>query len=126
MSKNKSSLRRRDFLTRGAAAITLLPILAHSPNEALGQALPTKPLDLSLPLAQTLGYIHDAAKVDTTKFPKRSGPEGQKQFCYNCSLFQHGGTKVAGQEGEWGKCVLFADGLVNSNGWCNSWVPKPA
>ena len=126
MGADKLSIKRRQFLTRGAAAISLLSIIGGRPTEAFGQALPTKPLDPAMPLAQALGYAHDATKVDTTKYPKRQGPEGAKQFCSNCALYTQGGIKLAGQEGEWGKCSLFADGLVNAKGWCNSWVLKPA
>lgn len=126
MSAEKPSIRRREFLSHGAAAISLLSILGQWPTEAFGQALPTKPLDPALPLAQALGYTHEATKVDTTKYPKRQGSEGAKQFCDNCALYTQGGVKLAGQEGEWGKCTMFADGLVNAKGWCNSWVLKPA
>ena len=126
MSENKINLKRRDFLARGAAAIALFPILASAPRDAFGQDSATKAVDPSTPLAQALGYVHDATKADIAKFPKRSGADGQKQFCHNCALFQNGGTKLAGHEGQWGKCGLFADGLVNANGWCNSWVLKPA
>ncbi|MET0942453.1 MAG: high-potential iron-sulfur protein [Mesorhizobium sp.] len=57
------------------------------------------------------------------KFPKRAGAEGEKQFCHNCSLLQE--RSVAGQQGEFGKCSLFPQGLVHVNGWCNSWTAKP-
>jgi hypothetical protein len=93
---------------------------------AHAQAIPTKPVDPAGSTAQALGYVHEATKTDLVKFPKRKGPEGEKQFCNNCMFFQQGGLKAEGMDGEWGKCVLFQDGLVAAKGWCNSWSPKPA
>jgi hypothetical protein len=125
MSSATSWFSRREFLKRGAVVVTALPILGQLVSEARAQATPAKPLDPALPAAAALGYIHDATKVDTTKFPKRAGADGAKQFCNNCVLFSEGGKKLEGQPGEWGKCALFTDGLANAQGWCNSWVPKP-
>ena len=70
------------------------------------------------PAAQALGYKHDAADVDTGKFPKRAGADNQ--FCYNCALYQ-------GSEGDaWAPCSIFQNRLVAGPGWCNAWVAKPA
>lgn len=114
---------RRSFLK-------LLPLatvgLLVSSKEAAAQALPTAALDEGDAMAKTMGYSADALKVDNAKFPKHSGPEGAKQFCSNCILMTQGGLKVEGKEGEWGKCALFQNGLVNLKGWCNSWAPKAA
>ena len=36
--------------------------------------------------AQAMGYVIDATKADTVKFPKRAGEAGANQFCHNLSL----------------------------------------
>jgi len=67
------------------------------------------------PLAISLGYQEDAAKVDTKKFPKRATAEGKKEFCYNCQFYSDSDKTR-------GKCQLFGGRLVKKNGWCNGWV----
>ena len=68
------------------------------------------------PLARSLGYRHDARQVDTTAFPKRSGRQGESQYCFNCSLYR-------GDVGEqFGPCSIFQNKLVAGKGWCNAWV----
>ncbi|MBI3555076.1 MAG: high-potential iron-sulfur protein [Deltaproteobacteria bacterium] len=71
------------------------------------------------PMAKTLGYYKDASKVDVKKWPKRAAPEGKKQFCNNCQFFTADGKTQ-------GKCQIFANKLVASKGWCNTWTAKPA
>lgn len=77
-------------------------------------------LDPSIPLAKQLGYHHNVAEVDAKAFPRKAA--GQK--CKSCVLFQKGGLKADGKSGEWGKCGLFPTGLVNVEGWCNSFAMK--
>lgn len=127
MSLESRTATRRSFVKNSLAILTAIPLCQSvvGTSQAEAQALPTKPLDPATPQAQALGYVHDATKADTAKFPKRAQPGGDKQFCNNCILYQQGGVKLPNQEGEWGRCALFMDGLVSSNGWCNSWAPKP-
>lgn len=118
---------RRSFLT---TLFVVAPVVCGVNRFTAAWAEDLKPgslpaLDESNPVATALGYRHDATKVDTAKFPKRAGAEGEKQFCHNCSLLQERGFSVAGQQGEFGKCSLFPQGLVHVNGWCNSWTAKP-
>ena len=117
---------RRTFLKNSLAIIASVPFVAPlcSPDRAQAQATPTKALDENDAMAIGLGYRHDAAKVDAAKYPKRSGPEGAKQLCSSCQFYQVGGLKAEGKDGEWGKCMIFANGLVAAAGWCNSWAPK--
>lgn len=93
-------------------------------DNAFAQDVPAQPLDENDAQAKALGYVHDASKVDTAKFPKRGQPGGETQFCNNCALFMAGPVKLSGHEGEWGKCAIFPQGAVNAKGWCNSWSPK--
>ena len=117
---------RRDFVKHGAAFAAGLVALVRigSPRFAHAQN-PSKALDPAGPIAQSLGYSHDATKVDAVKYPRRKEPGAEKQNCSNCILMQSVGLKAEGQEGEWGKCALFQDGLVNVKGWCNSYAAKP-
>ncbi|MEM9304718.1 MAG: high-potential iron-sulfur protein [Pseudomonadota bacterium] len=97
---------------------------ADSPAEpaapdTTAEATPAAPADASQldeadATAQALGYRHDAADVDAAKYPQRAA----NAVCANCALFQGGG--------EWGACPIFAGKLVNAEGWCSSWVAKPA
>lgn len=119
---------RRGFLKNVALGIAALPILGQVgfEREAYAQAVPQKPLDPNDPMAKTLGYVHDATTVDKAKFPKKAGPDGDKQRCSSCVLYLEGGKKIEGQQGEWGRCGLFSTGLVAATGWCNSWTAKIA
>ena len=66
------------------------------------------------PQAVALGYVADATKTDTKKYPKYAAG----QVCSNCALYQ-------GKVGEAaGPCPLFAGKNVAAKGWCTSWVKK--
>ena len=69
-------------------------------------------LQESDPVAQALGYVHDASKVDQSKYAGR-GAEAN-EYCKNCALYQ-------AREGGWGACSIFAGKAVNQNGWCASY-----
>lgn len=123
MSMNSSNS-RRTFLKKSLAIISAAPVAL-----AVGGLSPAtaedalKPIDASSAKATQLGYSPDATKVDLAKFPKHKENDG-KQRCSNCQLMLQAGLKVDGQAGEWGKCALFPEGLVNTQGWCNSWILK--
>lgn len=114
---------RRSLLKKVAASAIAFPILSSSPRPLFAQG-PTGAVDEKGPQAQALGYYHDVAKVDVAKWPRKGQPESANANCANCQLLLNRGQKVAGMDGEWGLCALFQDGLVNVNGWCNSWVQK--
>ena len=69
------------------------------------------------PVAQSLGYKHNAEEVDLEKFPQRGEPQAANQFCSNCVLYQGG-------DAEWGGCSIFGTKQVNANGWCATWAPR--
>ncbi|MEM7610496.1 MAG: high-potential iron-sulfur protein [Pseudomonadota bacterium] len=69
-------------------------------------------LEESDPVAQALGYKHDASEIDTAKYPGR-GAEAN-EYCRNCALYVAGG-------GGWGACSIFAGKAVNAEGWCASY-----
>ena len=66
------------------------------------------------PQAKSLGYLHDAGKVDRSK-QSRYQPG---QTCKNCALYQ------AGDDAEWGNCSIFPGRQVKAAGWCNVYAPK--
>ena len=71
-------------------------------------------LDAKDPQAVALGYVADATKTDTKKFPKYAAG----QNCTNCALYQGKPTDAAGG------CPLFAGKQVAGKGWCSAWVKK--
>jgi hypothetical protein len=64
--------------------------------------------------AIALGYVADAKRVDTKKFPKFAAG----QLCSNCPLFQGKATDKAGG------CPLFGAKQVAAAGWCSAWAKK--
>jgi hypothetical protein len=111
---SQKRINRRNFLRLGVAAggsalaLTAIPINLVASDE----------VSVDEPLAQAMGYVTDAATVDTAKFPKRAGEAGAKQFCYNCALY-------AGEaDAETAPCSIFQNRLVRGAGWCNAWVAK--
>ena len=78
--------------------------------EACAQAA----VDEKDPQATALGYITDAAKADTKRFPKYAAG----QMCGTCALYQGKPADAAGP------CPLFAGKQVVSKGWCSAWAKK--
>lgn len=90
---------------------------APAPQETPAAAPPAAELvrlDESDGTAQALGYRHDAAQVDASRYGRYQA--GQK--CSNCSLYQ----AESGDPG-WGACSIFPGKLVNGEGWCSAYVP---
>ena len=111
---NENLLNRRNFLKLGvqtgggALALSAIPI----------QLLAGEEVGEDEPLAKAMGYVMDAADVDTAKFPKRAGEAGASQFCNNCALYA--GT----EEDELAPCSIFQNRPVRGIGWCNAWVAR--
>ena len=107
-------INRRNFLKLGvkagggALALSAIPVQLIAADEVAEDE----------PLAQAMGYVADATKVDTAKYPKRAGEAGANQFCYNCALF------AGGTDDELAPCSIFQNRLVRGAGWCNAWVAK--
>ena len=66
------------------------------------------------PQAVALGYVADAIKTDTKKYPKYAAG----QACTNCALYQGKASDA------WGGCPLFAGKQVAGKGWCSAWAKK--
>lgn len=112
-------LNKRDLLRLSAAGLTLVVIptvtaAATMPRDPLPKGM--KPVSEDDPLADGIGYRHDARRVDARYFPTRRLPAAQNEFCANCRLFKP-------VEGAWGHCVIMIPrGLVNGKGWCARWT----
>ena len=103
MTQNKL-LPRRVFLMTLAATGSVLATGARA------QAM----VDEKDAQAVALGYVADAKRVDTKKFPKFVAG----QNCTNCALDQGKATDKAGG------CPLFAAKQVAGPGWCSAWAKK--
>lgn len=97
---------RRVFLIHSASAASMFALA--------GQAHAQEMVDEKNPQAAALGYVADAKRVDTKKYPKYAAG----QVCTNCALFQGKPTDKAGG------CPLFAGKQVAGPGWCSAWVKK--
>ncbi len=92
-----------------------LVAVAASCATACGFAQAQVILDEKDAQAAALGYVADAKKVDTKKYPKFVAG----QNCINCALYQgKAGDKVGG-------CPLFGAKQVAGEGWCSAWAKKP-
>lgn len=126
MSETGNNNSRRDFLKisglglLGAAAVGSLSLRSLPANAQAAKPLPM--VGETEPMAKTLGYHADAAKVDIKKWPKRGQADGKTQFCHTCILFNAAKPTTEKQ----GPCSLFAGKNVSANGWCNSWAKNPA
>lgn len=80
---------------------------------SIGAQAQTK-LDEKDPQAAALGYVADATKADTKKFPRYAAG----QHCQTCALYQGKPADAAGA------CPLFAGKLVAAKGWCSAWAKK--
>jgi hypothetical protein len=95
---------RRTFFMTLAAGTSLLATSAHSQAKA----------DEKDPQSVALGYVADATKTDTKKYPKYAAG----QVCTNCALYQGKASDP------WGGCPLFAGKQVAGKGWCSAWAKK--
>ncbi len=99
------------------------PSAAPTPPAAPAPAAPaavdptTLPmLDEADPVASALGYVADAARVDTARHPNFVAGSA----CANCNLY----SGAAGDQA--GPCSLFPGKRVSAAGWCASYVKRPA
>lgn len=97
-------IQRRVFLVTLATSSAVAGTLAHA------QTL----VDEKDAQASALGYVADAKRVDTKKYPKFAAG----QNCATCALYQGKPTdKAAG-------CPLFGAKQVVGAGWCSAWAKK--
>ena len=114
---------RHRFIAQSLVMLAALPAAASFLSACNGDSNDAPPAGEAAakedePIAASLGYKADATQVDTMRFPKRKGPEGEKQNCKSCQFY------TAKNDG-WGSCQIIRSGLVKAGGWCNTWAPKP-
>ncbi len=106
-----SKIARRKFIQLSAIAAAGCLILPG--REAQAQDLPK--LSEDDPMGKAMKYTHDASTVEPSS---RANPAAD-QNCANCALIQ-------GADGDtWRPCQIFPGKVVNANGWCMVWAPKP-
>jgi hypothetical protein len=110
MKQNRINIGRRDLLKAGSLAVVSAAI-AGVAGKAAAQAARVDEKDAQ---AQSLGYRHDATKVDKAKFEKYLAG----QACANCTFYQGKPTDA------WGSCAIFANKQVAAKGWCSAYVKK--
>jgi hypothetical protein len=104
---------RRAMVKGGLIAGALAPVLGLLAPEARAAAL--TPLDPADPLAKSLSFTTDSAKVDAGANPTHKAT----QKCGNCAQFQ-------GKAGDaTAACTIFAGHSVPQAGWCKVWAQKP-
>lgn len=114
MKQARIDVERRKFLKIGSLALASAAVARGAADAVAQQQGTPQRLDEKDPQAQSLGYRHDATKVDRKKFEKYQAG----QVCSNCQLYQ-------GRPGEpWGACAIFQGKQVNANGWCSAYVKK--
>lgn len=128
MSNDSTNSNRRQFLKftgLGVASLLLADkVLAQAPAAPAAGGGKLEMVKESDAQAKALGYVEDATNVDVKKWPKRAGPAGAKQFCYNCQFYISKNANPASVPAA--PCTLFANKGVTAKGWCNSWVQNPA
>jgi len=113
MSITSRTITRRKLLQLGSALAASSVAAIGTPIAAAADAPRLEEKDST---AQSLGYRHDATKVDRAKFPTFVAG----QICANCRLYQ------AKKGDPWGGCAIFGAKLVNANGWCTAYVKVAA
>jgi hypothetical protein len=104
---------RRAMVQGGLIAGALAPVLGLLAPEARAAAL--TPLDPADPLAKSLHFVTDSAKVDAGANPTHK----PTQKCGTCAQFQ-------GKAGDaTAACTIFAGHSVPQGGWCSVWAQKP-
>lgn len=74
------------------------------------------------PMSLALGYKHDSEQIDVEEFPRRVSDPAVKQQCKNCTLYANSTEPDA----VWAPCAIFQNKLVAADGWCTTWIVKPA
>lgn len=127
---NKHSSSRRGFLKQlSLGTLLALPAALTFGRIFSAQAQAPKAggklemVDPKNPQAQALGYVADASKVNTKKWPKRAGADGAKQFCHNCQFY------IVDKGADPSKvpvapCQILMNKGVAGKGWCNTWVKR--
>ncbi len=102
------------MITRRTFVLVSVPAAALAALASRSAGAQASRLDEADRTAVTLGYRHDATKVDKAKSPTYVAGRN----CANCQLFAAKGNE------EWAACAPFGNKLVNAKGWCAAWIKK--
>lgn len=116
MISERADLSRRHFVGCMLAGLGLLGAVASPRARTQEERLPK--LTEDDPTALRLGYVTDAARVDTSAYPHRAAEAARAQFCKTCQFY------IGDVDANWGPCVVFPDKLVSTKGWCSNWRQK--
>ena len=97
---------------RGNAEDTLNGSRRHGSNDAPNNTGQLNPKSAN---AIALGYVSDHRQVDRARWQKKGLEGGEQQRCASCAMFVPG-------NGATGRCSIFGQQLVASEGWCNAWT----
>jgi len=106
------SLNRRQFIQRLVGGAAALPAAGLLMTPALSWAQGIERVSEDDPVAFALGYVHDAADVDLSKYPRYE----PGQICGNCQQWQ------GELDDDWAPCAIIPNALVANKGWCSVWV----
>jgi hypothetical protein len=113
-----SNVVRNSFESRRAWLVAIVSLLADAVvgnGRAVAQTATLPHLDAGSPMARSLGYVVDAAVVNSKTEPTfKMGAR-----CANCLQLQGKASEA------WRPCTLFPGQLVSANGWCRVWVARP-
>lgn len=84
----------------------------HGSNDASSNTGQLNPKSAN---AIALGYVSDHRQVDRARWQKKGLEGGEQQRCASCAMFAPG-------NGTTGRCSIFGQQLVASEGWCNAWT----
>lgn len=124
MQQNNEKIDRRDFFSRIAQFVGLVPFTFVNFEKWVWAAdsEPKKKPELikeTDPMAMALRYKFDASQAPANLKVKRQGVEGKDQTCKNCIHYK----RVRESDGEEvGTCHILSGGLVKAKGWCISWA----
>ena len=94
--------------------LTLAPASAAALLTARTGAAQAARVDEKDPAAVALGYKHDAATVDSKKYPQFV----KGNICANCALYAGKPTDP------WAPCGALGGKQVNAKGWCVAYAKK--
>ena len=101
-------------MTTRRTFLTTLPVATLALTIARTVSAQDSKLEESDSIAMSLGYKHDAAKVDAKKFATYAAGRN----CANCQFYQGKATD------DWAACPPVGGKLVNAKGWCAAWAKK--
>jgi hypothetical protein len=107
-------MNRRRFMRRVLGGVAAVPAAGLLLTPALSWARQVERVSENDPVAFALGYVHDAADVDLSKYPRYE----PGQICGNCQQWQ------GEPDAEWAPCAIIPNALVANPGWCSIWVRK--